>query len=380
MHLDTRVAAIVIAAQSFLMGGLLLAIASGRPGTAPRSLALRGLAMLSQGAGFVLVGQSGVIDSHWLGPATGALILLGHGLTLVGLRMLLGAREYNWTIAGVLTCSWLAMSWTAWMEPDGIITSTLRPIYSTGYALAACWPVVPRLRRPHSIGARIWVGTAVFVAATQIWGLLSKSGSVSLAAASTSMIMWLVALMPTLTGVAFLMMYNEAVQADLHDLARIDPLTGVNNRRALMEQLERAMARAEPTRQIAVLLIDVDRFKQVNDRFGHAAGDRLLTDIARHLGRTLRRRDVLGRLGGEEFLVIASVQNIEEALDLGERLRAVVETSVISVDGEALRTTVSIGLTVDAERRQTVPGILDHADRALYKAKHAGRNRLAVWP
>jgi diguanylate cyclase (GGDEF)-like protein/PAS domain S-box-containing protein len=157
--------------------------------------------------------------------------------------------------------------------------------------------------------------------------------------------------------------------------AREDPLTGVANRRVLMTELDAAIERARAGWPGAVLLVDIDGFKEVNDALGHSAGDKLLADLAHRLEGALRPGDLLARYGADELVVIPARATLEEAEWIGERLRQSVEGLTAS-DGS---TTVSLSVgivpvdgSLDAERA------LHEADRALYEAKRQGRNRVVM--
>ena len=154
-----------------------------------------------------------------------------------------------------------------------------------------------------------------------------------------------------------------------------DPLTGVANRRVLMRELEAAIDRARAGWPGAVLLVDIDGFKEVNDALGHHAGDKLLAELAHRLEGALRPGDVLARYGGDELVVIPARATIEEAEWIGERLRACVD----GMDaGEGVATvSLSVGIvpidgSLDCDRA------LQEADRALYDAKRQGRNRVVL--
>jgi hypothetical protein len=214
MHVDLRLLTIIIAAQSFLMGALLLAVASPRSGKPSTGLALRGAAMLCQGVGYVLISLRGDISDLWGVVAAFGLVVFGHALTLVGLRMLLGLNEYRWQIGVTLAAAWFAMLLPGWFYPDRRAVAALSELYSIVYAIAVSWPLAVRLRRVSSIGERVLLGTALFMLATQAW-LLVSTGAPIAPGTSTSIVRLLTALMPTLTGVAFLLMYYEAMQTDV---------------------------------------------------------------------------------------------------------------------------------------------------------------------
>jgi diguanylate cyclase (GGDEF)-like protein len=186
------------------------------------------------------------------------------------------------------------------------------------------------------------------------------------------------ALEPALASIGFLLMYNEAAQAELRRLARTDPLTGTLNRLALDEELAR-LFRAGPA-ALAVLMLDVDHFKRINDRHGHAGGDRVLTALVACVGARLRAGDVLGRVGGEEFLVLLPGADLAAALALAEALRGAVAGLHMALDGEPQAITLSLGVAVRQPHEDDPAALVRRADRALYAAKREGRNRVAVPP
>ncbi len=154
-----------------------------------------------------------------------------------------------------------------------------------------------------------------------------------------------------------------------------DPLTGLQNRRAFTERLEEAVRGArERGEHHAVGFIDLDRFKVVNDRFGHAVGDRLLHEIARVMGRVVRAGDVLARIGGDEFALLLANCRLDDARYVAEKVRAAVDNYRIEHDGEVLDVGVSVGLAAIEADTTSASDALAEADAACYQAKAAGRN------
>jgi diguanylate cyclase (GGDEF)-like protein/PAS domain S-box-containing protein len=164
----------------------------------------------------------------------------------------------------------------------------------------------------------------------------------------------------------------------LRRLARIDPLTGVCNRRRLMELAEREWRRATRFGQpLALLMLDIDRFKGINDVHGHATGDRAICVVAKTCVEAVREIDVVGRYGGEEFVLLLPGTELEGAREVAERLRLRIAALELELDEEgapALRLTASIGFAA-READGTLEHLLASADAALYRAKSAGRNR-----
>ena len=162
-------------------------------------------------------------------------------------------------------------------------------------------------------------------------------------------------------------------------LALIDPLTGLYNRRYLSAHLDSLMTRREEGGNgVAVLLFDIDHFKQVNDRYGHAAGDEVLVEVARRAQRAVRSFDLVARYGGEEFLIAMPETGLGVAYSVAERLRRSIAEKPVSVpggDGE-IAVTVSIGVATAKGHGDTPAALLRRADTALYAAKDSGRNQV----
>ncbi|MGY0194241.1 GGDEF domain-containing protein [Leptothrix sp. BB-4] len=166
----------------------------------------------------------------------------------------------------------------------------------------------------------------------------------------------------------------------LRELSQHDVLTGVLNARAYYEQGDRLILASRRVGQpCSVLFIDLDHFKWINDTRGHAAGDRVLRMVAEHMMSTLRRSDLIGRIGGEEFSVLLPHTDAAQALALAEKLRGSVESLMPSLDGKPLRITASIGVASGHDRDASILDVQQRADRAMYQAKALGRNRVTAF-
>ncbi len=192
-------------------------------------------------------------------------------------------------------------------------------------------------------------------------------------------------LLEHLAAVTAVCMENAVNRERLKQDGLTDALTGTANRRFFERRLEEEMQRFARDRQaLACMLVDIDHFKRVNDRFGHQAGDLVLQQIAQTLGRDLRASDVLARYGGEEFVLLLPNTLLPQAVAIGERLRAAVAEQVFDWNGESLaQVTISLGLAClpaafDTEEAVSGAGLVRRADAALYKAKATGRDRLVI--
>ncbi|MEJ2694588.1 MAG: diguanylate cyclase, partial [Candidatus Thiodiazotropha sp.] len=168
--------------------------------------------------------------------------------------------------------------------------------------------------------------------------------------------------------------------AELERQAHIDSLTGLANRGRFMALAEAEQARAARYgKPFAVLLLDVDHFKSINDLYGHKAGDAVLRELGAILRKTLREVDIIGRIGGEEFAALLPETDAAQAPEVAERLRrAIADSEMPAGDGEPLHITVSIGVVVSTEHASYIDKLLSQADIALYQAKNNGRNRVSV--
>jgi len=169
---------------------------------------------------------------------------------------------------------------------------------------------------------------------------------------------------------------RKRLEQELQALAATDALTGLPNRRSFMTRLEEDYARLRrfDTQQVAVLMLDLDYFKRINDTYGHAAGDEVLRQVATLIREEPRRVDLCARLGGEEFAIILAGASPEAAREFAERLRRKIAAAAIVFEGKAIAVTVSIGVAAMMPSDESADVSLLRADAALYKAKDGGRN------
>lgn len=174
---------------------------------------------------------------------------------------------------------------------------------------------------------------------------------------------------------------RKQLEEELKRQARVDFLTQVLNRRYFMEQAESELARAlRYGKSLSILMLDIDFFKHVNDSYGHKAGDAVLQKLTYLCKQTLREIDIIGRLGGEEFAMLLPETTIDNAFNVAERLRMVIETSKVPLlmGGLPLQFTVSIGISTLSSEEDNIDVLLYRADQALYLAKNGGRNQVRV--
>jgi diguanylate cyclase (GGDEF)-like protein len=182
-------------------------------------------------------------------------------------------------------------------------------------------------------------------------------------------------------GFIYLTQELNVAEQKMRVLATTDSLTGALNRRYFFErgqnELERALRYGH---EMSMLILDIDHFKQVNDRFGHQAGDFVLGQLAEMAEQSIRSTDLLGRYGGEEFIMILPETGLDEARAVAERMRQRVEGHTFVFDQQAIQITISIGISSWTNPDIELDDLISRADRSLYAAKDAGRNRVGEFP
>ncbi|RYY28348.1 MAG: sensor domain-containing diguanylate cyclase [Sphingomonadales bacterium] len=188
-----------------------------------------------------------------------------------------------------------------------------------------------------------------------------------------------VALTPLIVG--SIMAARNALLERLQFLADRDAMTGLRNRRAFLEVGASALVTSlDDAKSAVVMMLDIDHFKSINDRFGHEAGDRVLCAFSGILERNLRPQDTLGRIGGEEFAILLPDCSLEQAIAVAGRINAILRTTPIALaSGETVTVTVSIGVHIERDERN-LEQLLKRADKALYQAKNSGRDRFELSP
>ena len=185
-------------------------------------------------------------------------------------------------------------------------------------------------------------------------------------------------------NVIFRFLTGGNIESEYHEeiyrLTIFDGLTQIHNHRYLCEFLDREVARSQRHRRpLSVLMLDLDRFKSVNDRHGHLCGDHILRELSNRIRHTVRREDLFARYGGEEFALVLVESSHEQAVEVAERIRETVEQLPFAFESLPIPVTLSVGVaSTDGETPITATELLKQADNNLYRAKHTGRNRVVA--
>jgi diguanylate cyclase (GGDEF)-like protein len=337
-------------------------------------------ARLVQAGGHVLIWLKPLLSFSGLGMLGGTLLLAGALLDVTAYLRFLGVQRWRWRIYPLGGAGLLAYygAWAAGAEPAQtgmLLTSVL--------ALLACVMAYALLsqRKASPLQRLIGFNDLLFALVLVVRVGLLASGTLSAPQVQTVQgLVYLCAfVLMIVNGFGFLLLCKEKDDEALARLATIDPLTGLLNRRAFFERAAIARNLAERAElPVAVLMLDIDHFKRLNDGHGHGAGDEALRAFAALATAALREQDLLGRLGGEEFAVLLPGADSRGAQRAAERLRAAMADALLRFDGEPCTLTVSIGLTVVAAG-EPLHLALARADRALYAAKRSGRNCVRTW-
>ncbi|TCU23064.1 diguanylate cyclase (GGDEF)-like protein [Rhizobium azibense] len=333
-----------------------------------------GLGFLLSGTGFAMIALRNQIPDILSIEAGNATALLGQSAWVAGF-MALDRRKIEWW-ALLPPAIWLGGVYLPWVHDDYgnrvILYNLASATGATGLAMAVCNAGMRREPTRGKLAAvfivQAWLCFAVALTMAVTLPSDAEATNYSGAAAMAS------AFLLTIAFALTCRMIMERSQKHLRALSLTDSLTGVWNRRGLFTRFDAMQEKAfDDKRQIAVLLFDLDHFKRVNDRFGHQAGDAVLSAFAR-TARQFVPDSVFGRMGGEEFAAFAIVADQIEAEALAESIRAEFCRVPVATGEAIVPATVSIGIALSSAAETNMDKLISAADRALYAAKAAGRN------
>ncbi|MFT3661324.1 MAG: GGDEF domain-containing protein [Gordonia sp. (in: high G+C Gram-positive bacteria)] len=379
MTFDTRIVWLCLAAVLVTVGVLLcLQFLLNR---SERAMLYWGLGKVAGASGAMLVGLRGLIPNVWSIAVGNVLVTLAMTLLMVGCRLFNGQSVRTAWIplpAGMQFVVYLLIdALGGGADLRGAVAATfIGGLVAAGAVSCAAAERVEHLRwRTWFIGVLVgWVVVMVFRVVSA--ALLPGSGDPVGDHVSQFFSAVAVIVLSLTNGVAFMMMSRERIDARLTAMTMIDGPTGVLNRLGLQRSY-RELGRGG--RPVVVVLTDIDDFKTVNDRHGHAVGDAVLGRFAAVAQRTLGAAGVVGRYGGDEFCLLLGEATVDDGHRLAERVRlAFGATATTTGDGDTVRSTVSIGVAVASNRSGTLNEALKTADAALYEAKSTGRNRSVI--
>jgi diguanylate cyclase (GGDEF)-like protein len=380
MNLDVNTLFMVTIYVEAILGLLLLF--AWAQNTQIHAVAWWGFAHLIRAGSIVLFGMYGTAPDLITIDLANALLFTAFAVTWTGARVFDGRPvEPVYLVTGAVI--WLLVCRLPVLAEAIDIRSMIASAIITAYTwltayefwrgrseqLVSRWPAIFML---FAHGALFLLRTPLVTLLP--WSPTNMYGSVWLTVLSFEALLFTI-------SIAFILlaMAKERTELRHRTAAMIDPLTGISNRRAFLHDAG-LMAKRHNTnpRPTAVLLIDLDHFKSINDRFGHALGDRVLEIFTDAAQQSIRATDLIGRLGGEEFAAVLYDTSSEKAVAASERMRETFARMAQNVGGRPVCATVSIGLVHCEEPVLDIPELLAQADQALYFAKENGRNRVEV--
>ena len=380
VHLPTLL--LLSVAINLLIGGLLWAIFRLR--SRQHCFRLWALACMTFAVGTLFAGTRAFIDTPWITVFLAHLFLgLSPLLVLAGLQRFSGSasrktRRFRYALRLSAACYLLILLLT--FQGDPLNARLLTALFSAAIFIFAVY-TLSKLDTTPSLPVRIL--KVLFT----MHGVLMMSQALvigmdwlGLNQANTGFVLQLILvnhiLLATATTLALPLLAFTHSEQRLRVMAERDGLTGLYNRRSLFREGIRAFDQATQSQtQLAVLMLDLDHFKQVNDRWGHAAGDDALRLVARTLKNELRDDDIIGRVGGEEFAMVLRITGDDDVRIITRRLLDTIATNGQEIDGLPLYISASIGGVEKAGHHKTFADMMIEADAALYNAKDKGRNR-----
>lgn len=378
VSLNLQTINLIVSLVSMLLAGVLLLQSKLVPGhPCIRWVAISNVTV---GAGLLLVAMRGMISDFFSIIVGNQLAILGIMIWDAGFRSFVGERYREWQNYLLMAVTMILMLYFTYVENSIAYRIVTVSIPHTIILLGVAQVASGADRRIYKGSSGLITYSILFylplMFVRAFYSLLYPPITVfapSLVQTISSLGMFVVSF---LMSAGFILMIGQRTQYDLNEQALVDSLTQIPNRRAMQRLLELEMARKQRSSdEFCLLMLDIDHFKTVNDRFGHKAGDHVLKGVASHLAQAIRAQDSLSRWGGEEFMVLLPATAPGEACKIGERLRAGIELANFSYEDLSITLTVSVGVgcSVGAE---TVDDVFQRTDNALYKAKHT-RNAVA---
>ena len=379
MHLDVQTLSVVTVFITALLGSLL--VFAGLQNRSIRAPMWWGAAHIVNASGLGLLSSHGAAPDFVTNDVANALVLLGYGLTWSGARVFDGRKVNPWLLL-LAPAIWLVLcripAFAANTDVKVVVVSTMLAVLALRAAeelwrgrdepLMSRWPMVIVLLAYAAV-------LLARVPATLLSGSFQDDSL--LRGLSFALVTFGTLLFTVIMAFLQLNMTKERTELKHKINSLIDPLSGVANRRAFLDGAAEFLARLGVDREpLAVLLFDLDHFKQINDRLGHAVGDAVLQAFAGTATATLGVDVLFARIGGEEFASCIPVGDIDEAYAIADRVRRNFAAAAVRFGKDQLAPTVSVGVTLGSDPHASVPEMLAIVDRALYRAKELGRNRV----
>lgn len=386
MDLDVRTIMVMFSMLTLMFSGL-LELAGLHAGNirGVRQWALANFC-ISLGLGLAYFYNIPMPGYHWALVFGTTLVAAGISLQFTGIQAFKEERS-DWRLASIIVAvAFFQSLWFAVLHPDtnarAIANSLLFALLYAACARSLLIRIEPPLRTAYWFTGLSFAVLVVvmLVRGVMIWRLPSETYALYAQILLNPLPFFLCSMAQLCVTFGFVLMLNYRLVTDIQKLASRDVLTGAFNRRRLEEEAVHQGARCIRTGDaLAIIMIDVDHFKSINDRYGHPTGDEVLRRLVAIAQTTIRPDDYFARYGGEEFCILLPSTTEKEALVLAERLRETYEATTIEYGGKTLKSTISIGVTDSIQAGLEFSSLVAAADQALYRAKQKGRNQVVSY-
>jgi diguanylate cyclase (GGDEF)-like protein len=384
MSLDLRTIMLMIAGINLLFAGLLALV--GLHAGAVKGARHWALGDLCSAIGVGVAGMLMSPPSAWMLVALGITLAAGVGLRYNGIEAFKGERVNYWIPCALAALVAVPTIWFSVLHDNAqgriVANWTVFAIANAASARALLVRIEQPLRTAYWLAAGSSASIALVTFAMALVALLGPPGRVGLfqQSALNPAIYFIGSIAQLSLSFALVLMINYRMADDLRKLASTDALTGLLNRGSLEQAVGRMSALSATAGEThSIMMIDVDHFKNINDRYGHPAGDQVLRRLAVLMQAMIRRGDHLGRYGGEEFCISLPSTGEAEAAAMAERLRQRYFDMRIEWGGQELRGSLSIGVADSRLAGAELSMLVTAADQALYQAKREGRNRVVLY-
>jgi diguanylate cyclase (GGDEF)-like protein len=382
---DIRTALFLGAFLTLLTGALLFTVRRNFSQLLQPSLRWWILATFLHPFGFLLIGLRALVSDWWSTVLSNVLIGMAFAAFAISLRTFNGSPQRRERLYALVAATAALAVYYTYQNPDeGLRIGTISVVYALllgSSARAIYRQGQQRSSITHVTGGLFLLGTAIMAWRGAVYMFWPEAAPPSVFVATPLQVAAYAmgGLLPVVSTIGYLLMCTEFNQRELAKAATLDHLTGICNRRAIEDLATRSIASARRHGvPLALMIVDVDHFKRINDEHGHQAGDVALIETVKRIRDSLRSEDLVGRLGGEEFVAVMPSTDGGAALAAAERMRASFADLPMRIGECDLPITVSIGVAVLDAQDQVYSHLLRRADRAMYAAKTAGRNKVMM--
>ncbi len=372
--IDLRTVILLAGVMSGLMSLVLYSLKRSYPASI-KGLGIWSAALLVLFISGLLFAGRGKLPDHLSVTTANVLLWSGVYLIYVGTQRFFGVTPRVRPWIALIAAVWLVSFWFTYIEPGYRVRLIVSNLLMACLFAALVWLVLKQGANTFArmLTAGVLMGNAVIQLLRLVTSFQLPADAAFLDAAPHQQVyLTSYAFLILLLSIGMVLMANDRLRTELEHLATHDSLTSALTRRHINEACQRELERCRRHgRSMALLMMDLDHFKEVNDTHGHQAGDQVLIKLVATVNTLLRRPDHLGRYGGEEFVVLLPETSLDEALQVAERIRA-----VCAQPDRRPSCTVSIGVTTWQKDNDTLETLIARADAAMYRAKANGRNRV----